>query len=267
MLLEAGEKVRAQSYLTVDHVSGYIAADGKAEEEWGPSQHARLGLSLATTVAESYTLSVDLPTSTNYHHKAGSDTALADPGVTLHKAFANRVWGMAFLRPGVLISYKYAWAKGLDEVPDKEYSLDIHGNGAGEYKIAFDLDVSNFVWGVFLRSGVFKRQDKTVDWYDGRETRRYGYGFSQSVAVYRSYMGSNRLSLELDREDKGLDRIAGEEIPDSSSKSHLLLLRSQTRVGTGKTLSIAIGKKGFVGLDQRTKSAFRTELAFSQNFL
>ncbi len=264
LLLGEGERFRLLTYSKLETSSGFLNLESKQEEEWGPSHFARLGVAFAWSPAANFSLSIDLPISTNYHQDVGYDSSLADPSITLRRGFSAWHTLDLLFTPGISVSYKQVLAKSMGERPEKERNLDIHSNGANETKLIFDLDITDHFWGLFGSGGFFQKLKKQVDWGEAGAERHFGLGTFLQLTVYRSFIGERRLSFILEHEQKQADRIGFEEIVESKSKSHLLGVGLQERVGAKKTVGLLFSRKGFAGVDYMTKQVDSGQISFSQ---
>lgn len=262
--LEADQSVRFRSYSGYERAQGSINGHGNRSGYSGPDANLRLGVAGSSKIADSASVFADLAISENIHRESGQHASLADPSFGARWQIQNFVFGRWILTPALFSAAKISVSKGLDDNPDFDDELDIHGNGTHEWMNGFDVEFSDFFLGFSWTEAVIYRLSKEVLWNGGKAWREYGLGLRSSLVAYYTFIGTGRLQVGLVREDRARDEVLSQTIDDSGARSHTLELGSQLRVGDQKTLGLAFFRKGFLGLDRNTYIQNRVELSYSQ---
>ena len=264
LILSPGEQWKFKLGFSKDYNRNLIDQDGEVGFDDGPSQTDKYSFGIANSIDQRLSLSAQWNYERNFHQEVGSNYSFGDPSVGLRYTFFSPTAHEYYLPTmQAHLSYKHATAKGLLENASQAHALDIHGNSFSEFLPGIDAWFTHINWTMGLgAAGIWRRPVKVQDEQSTRVHEK-GMAIKTQFSLAYTYFGTGQVLFSAEREEKGKDKIAGQEVAKSESLRHTLDITTNIRVGMQKTLALSLQRSGY---DFGSRNTARKE-AFSMSYL
>lgn len=253
--------------LGLSNDSGFktVKSDGELGADTGPKTKNTLSFAIARSLNQSLSTTLTLQLHQNRHPNENSDYAVGDPSFSLRYTALRQSFVNPFIPQIQLFStYKHPVAKSNRGEVDREYQMDVHGNGFAEMVGGVDLgfEMTNFKYS-FSEMLIYPFERKFTN--EGYTTKvQQGWGHKESLSVGYNFIAVGTLVFSVDREARAKLQVNNKNVHDSEVLVHSATASGNYRVGMQKTVGLAFKRTAAFSNNKNTTRADSITLSFMQ---